>query len=421
MNREQRELWFSEHTSVELDTINWWLAQHARDEQIPPLGDWFVWFIRSGRGYGKTRTGAETVIHWVEQGYKRIALVGQSKADVRDTMVEVGESSLLGIAAMHKNIRIEYKPSLRRVVFPDHGAIAIIYSGDEPGQLRGPQHEKAWVDELAKFKYPDEAWSNLTFGLRIGRAPQILVTSTPRPIKLIRELIVKPTTIDVRCSTDDNIANLSPVFIREVIDPVRGTRIGRQEVSGEILDDNPNALWKRAWIDDARVNALPDLVRIVVAVDPSGSAGGDEVGITVQGSALIDNVWHFYLLDDVSLHGTPKQWGDAVVSAYNKWHADAVIAEGNFGGDMVTNTIQTVSGGRNVKVKLVHASRGKAIRAEPVSTAYEQGRGHHVGSFPILEDELVEWEPGMKSPNRLDALVWGATELILHKRGVFVG
>ena len=161
---------------------------------------------------------------------------------------------------------------------------------------------------------------------------------------------------------------------------------------------------------------MPDLSRIVVAVDPSGTTSGDEIGITVQGSELIDNIWHFYLLDDVSLHGTPKQWGDAVVSAYNKWDA-----EGNFGGDMVTNTIHTVSGGSNVKVKLVHASRGKAIRAEPVSTVYEQGRGHHVGSFPILEDELVEWEPGMKSPNRLDALVWGATELVLHKRGVFVG
>ena len=421
MNKAQKRKWIDARSDEELNTINWWLVYYAREEQIPPPGDWFVWFIRSGRGYGKTRTGAETVIHWIEQGYKRIALVGQSKADVRDTMVEVGESSLLGIAAMHKNVRIEYKPSLRRVVFPDHDAIAIIYSGDEPGQLRGPQHEKAWVDELAKFKYPEEAWSNLTFGLRIGRSPQILVTSTPRPIKLIRELIAKPTTIDVRCSTDDNIANLSPVFIREVIDPVRGTRKGRQEVNGEILDDNPFALWKREWIDNNRTNIMPDSSRIVVAVDPSGTTDGDEIGITVQSAELIDNVWHFYLLDDVSLHGTPKQWGDAVVSAYNKWDADIVVAEGNFGGDMVTNTIQTVSGGSNVKVKLVHASRGKAIRAEPISTAYEQGRCHHVGSFPILEDELVEWEPGMKSPNRLDALVWGATELILHKRGVFVG
>jgi len=421
MSPIQQVEWTNEQSDEALCSINWWLVEHARDEQTPPPGDWFVWFIRSGRGYGKTRTGAETVFHWVEQGVKRIALVGQSKADVRDTMVEVGDSSLLGISSMHSNIRIEYKPSLRRVVFPDHDAIAIIYSGDEPNQLRGPQHEKAWVDELAKFKYPDDAWTNLTFGLRKGELPQILVTSTPRPIKLIRELVNKPSTIDVRRSTDDNIDNLSPVFIREVIDPVRGTRIGRQEVGGEILDDNPHALWKRAWIDEARTNSLPDLSRIVVAVDPSGSVRGDEIGITVQGAALIDNLWHFYLLDDVSLHGTPKQWGDVVVSAYNKWQADIVVAEGNFGGDMVKNTIQTVSGGSNVKVKLVHASRGKAIRAEPVSAVYEQGRGHHVGSFPILEDELVEWEPGNKSPNRMDALVWGATELVLHRRGVFVG
>jgi len=195
----------------------------------------------------------------------------------------------------------------------------------------------------------------------------------------------------------------------------------RQEILAEDIEDNPGALWKREWIDAARTNDPPDLVRVVVAVDPSGSPRGDEIGITVQGSALIDSKWHFYLLEDASLHGTPNEWGSAVVAAYHKWKADAVVAEGNFGGDMVTNTINTVSGGRNVKVKLVHASRGKAVRAEPISAVYEQGRGHHVGSFPTLEDEMCQWEPGMQSPNRMDALVWGATELVLQKRGVFVG
>ena len=387
----------------------------ARDEQIPQPGLWRTWLILAGRGWGKTRTGAEWVRQQVKH-YKLVNLIGATSDDARDIMIE-GESGILAICPIAE--RPEYKITKSRLDWPN-GAKSLIFTADKPERLRGKQHMKLWADELAAWRY-QEAWDQAMFGLRLGDNPQAAVTTTPRPIPTIKELLALNTTVTVRGTTYDNRQNLAPQFYNDIIRKYEGTRIGRQELLAEILDDNPQALWKREWIDNARVNVLPDLVRIVVAVDPSGSAAGDEVGITVQGSALIDNVWHFYLLDDVSLHGTPKQWGDAVVSAYNKWHADAVIAEGNFGGDMVTNTIQTVSGGRSVKVKLVHASRGKAIRAEPVSTAYEQGRGHHVGSFPTLEDELVEWEPGMKSPNRLDALVWGATELILNKRGVFVG
>ena len=191
----------------------------------------------------------------------------------------------------------------------------------------------------------------------------------------------------------------------------------RQEILAEDIEDNPGALWRREWIESNRTNDPPDLARIIVAVDPSGGVRGDEIGITVQGSAKIDGLWHFYLLEDLSLHGTPKQWANAAVAAYYKWDADAIVAEANFGGDMVKNTIKTVEGGDKAKVKLVTASRGKAIRAEPLSAVYEQGRGHHVGTFSILEDELCQWEPGMPSPNRMDALVWGGTELVLGRRG----
>ena len=354
----------------------------ARREQLAPPGDWFVWLIRSGRGFGKTRTGAEWVIERARQGFQRIALVGQTKADVRDTMVELGESSIL-----HRSppwFKPEYEPSKRRLTWPN-GAVAMIYSGDEPGQLRGPQHDSAWVDELAKFRYPQETWDNLMLGLRIGGQPQALVTTTPRPIRLIRELIQRPTTVDVRRPTWDNLAHLSPVYIREVIDPMRGTRLGRQELEGEILEDAPGALWKRGQIEATRVDKGPDLVRVVVAVDPSatGKETSDEAGIVVAG---LGRDGHGYVLDDRTLRASPHGWGSAAVQAYHRWQADRIVAETNNGGEMVELTIRTVDA--NVPYKGLHASRGKRTRAEPVAALYEQGRVHHVGAFPELEDEM---------------------------------
>lgn len=388
----------------------------ARPNQLLPPGDWFVWFLRSGRGFGKTRTGAETVRIWASQGYSPIALIGETKADVRDTMIEVGESSLLRISPPW--FMPVYEPSKRRLVWPN-GAIGIVYSGDEPDQLRGPQHQKAWVDELAKFKYPQQTWDNLEMGMRIGDNPQVVVTTTPRPIKTVTDLLKDPRTVDVKGSTSDNAPNLNPVFLRRIIEKYGGTRLGAQELDGDILEDNPGALWKRHWIDDARYIAAPDLARVVVAVDPAATSTGDEWGIIAAGMAKIGGQAHFFVLEDASLQGSPEQAARAVATLYHKINADAVIAEANQGGEMVTLTLHTVDS--KLPVKLVHATRGKYVRAEPISAVYEQGRGHHVGAFARLEDELCQWEPGAASPNRLDALVWAGTELMLEQRGVLIG
>ncbi len=380
----------------------------ARPEQLPPSGDWFVWLLRSGRGFGKTRTGAEWVVERARSGFRRIALVGQSKADVRDTMIELGDSSILKAAPPW--FMPKYEPSKRRLTWPN-GAVAMVYSGDEPDQLRGPQHDSAWVDELAKFRYPDQTWSNLMFGLRIGERPQVVVTTTPRPIPLIKRLMASPMTVDVQRPSYDNIANLSPTYIREVLDPYKGTRLGRQEIGGEILDDNPGALWKRSDIEQYRVTDMPALQRIVVAIDPTATATGDEAGIIVAGVAMVGRDRHLYVLDDVSTHGSPHVWASAAVAAYNKWRADRIVAEVNNGGEMVEATIRMED--PRVAYKSVYASRGKVTRAEPIAAVYEQGRGHHVGMFAQLEDELCQWEAGSDSPNRLDALVWAATDLAL--------
>ena len=399
-----------EHKNEDADTVNWWLVHYAREEQIPPTGDWRIWLLLAGRGFGKTRTINEWANFraWDMSG-SRGAVVAATAADARDVLIE-GESGLLYVG--QESNRPTYIASKRRLIWPN-GSQAIVLSADEPARFRGPQYHWAIADELAAWRYP-EAWDMLMFGLRLGDDPRCAVATTPRPTDVIKDLVKDPMCVITKGTTYDNRPNLAPAFFSQIIRKYEGTRLGRQELNAEILDDNPGALWKRAWIDATRTNDPPDLTRVVVAVDPSGTTGGDEIGITVQGAALIGGDWHFYVLDDASLHGTPNEWGNAVVAAYHKWKADAVIAEGNFGGEMVTNTIQTVEGGKNVNVKLVHASRGKAVRAEPVSAVYEQGRGHHVGTFPALEDELCQWEPGMASPNRFDALVWGGTELIIN-------
>ena len=381
----------------------------ARPEQLAPEGEWFIWLLRSGRGFGKTRTGAEFVRQRVREGYRRIALVGQTKGDVRDTMIEVGESALLNVCPPWD--RPVYEPSKRRVTWPN-GAMAIAYSGDEPDQLRGPQHDTAWVDELAKLKYPDDTWSNLLFGLRLGRRPQICVTTTPRPIPLVKNLVQHPRCIDVRRSTRDNLANLSPIYIREVIEPLIGTRLGRQEIEGEIIDDAPGALWKRAQIDTLRVAKAPQLSRIVTAIDPAvtSSARSDETGIIVAG---LGRDGHGYVLEDLSLRASPHGWATQAVAGHYRWQGDRVVGEMNNGGEMVEATLRTVDA--NLPYRGVHASRSKQARAEPIAALYEQGKVHHVGHFADLEDQLCTWEPntGDASPDRLDALVWALTELML--------
>ena len=380
--------------------------QWARPNQLPPLSDWYIWLILSGRGFGKTRIGAEMVRQWAYAGYTPIALIGQTKADVRDTMVEVGDSSILKVSPPW--FMPEYEPSKRRLTWPN-GVQGIIYSGDEPDQLRGPQHAKAWADELAKFKYPQDTWDNLMMGLRIGDNPQVVVTTTPRPIKIIKEMAKDKAAVVTAGHTMDNRLNLAPQFLKLISQKYEGTRIGRQELAGEILEDNPGALWNRDIIDSNRSASTPDLVRVVVGVDPPG--GATECGIVVGGKDSND---HYYILDDRSLQDTPDKWAEAVLAGYNVNKADIIVGETNFGGDMVENTLRQAAQSRNIsfRYKPVNASRGKAIRAEPIVALYEQGRVHHVGSFSQLEDEQCEWEPGItQSPNRLDALVWCITEL----------
>jgi len=335
-----------------------------------------------------------------------LLLWGQMKADVRDTIVEIGDSSIMRVALPW--FRPMYEPSKRRLTFPN-GSICLIYSGDEPDQLRGPQHQKAWVDELAKFKYPVETWDNLEMGLRKGDNPQVICTTTPRPIKIIRDLIADSRTVQTRGSTLDNAANLNPLFIERMQSKYEGTWLGRQEINGDILGDKPEALWKRSDIDDNKVRQIPELSYVVVGVDPAATskAGSDDTGIIAAGKSKDG---HFYILEDYTVHDTPQKWGNAAITAYHKHQANKIIGETNNGGEMVEHTLKTIDS--NIPFKAVHASRGKATRAEPVSALYEQGRIHHFGTFPELEDQLCEWVPGAeKSPDRLDALVWVITEL----------
>lgn len=383
----------------------------ARPHQLPPPGEWLTWMILTGRGWGKTRTGAEWVTDQAKKGAKHIALIGQTKADVRDTMIELGPSSILKVS--NPKFYPKYESSKRRIIWPN-GCVGTIYSGDEPDQVRGPSHDRAWIDELAKFKYPQDIWDNLMFGLREGEDMRILITTTPRPIPIIKKLVNDPNTIPTRGSTYENKDNLPKKYFDYVIAPYVGTRLGKQEIEGKILDDNPDALWTRKVIDDNRRNKFPELVRVVIAVDPEATANekSSETGIIAIGVCVNGHGW---LLGDDSLKASPDEWGNAVVTAYHKYNADRIIGEINNGGDMIEYVIKTVD--PNVSYKSVRASRGKYIRAEPVAALYEQGKIHHIGNFPDLEDQLCEWVPGDKSPDRLDALVWGVTELMLNEVG----
>ncbi len=383
----------------------------ARPEQLAPCSDWDTWLILAGRGWGKTRTGGEWVCEQEAAGESRVALVGATAADVRDVMIE-GESGILACAPPHR--RPKYEPSKRRLTWPS-GTVATAFSAEEPKRLRGPQHAVAWCDEIAAWQYPDDTWDNLQFGMRLGARPRVCVTTTPRPIPIVRTLLKDPRAAITRGATFANRANLPGGFLRKMVEKYAGTRLGRQELYAEVLDDNPGALWKRALIDDHRVVAVPDFLRVVVAVDPAVSkkATSNQTGIVVIGIALVGGVLHGYVLADYSLYGTPNEWGVAVVKAYRLHKADCAVGEVNNGGDLVEANILAIDPA--VKFKAVHASRGKQTRAEPVAALYEQGRIHHQGYYGPLEDQMCDWDPtlGLESPDRLDALVWGVTETML--------
>jgi phage terminase large subunit-like protein len=385
----------------------------ARSAQVLPQGDWAVWLILAGRGFGKTRVGAETVRIWKRQGYQRINFIAPTADDLRDVMVE-GESGILAVC--HPSERPVYRVSKRRLEWPD-GSISLLFSADKPDRLRGKQADKIWADEPATWRYAQDAWDQAMFGLRLGDNPQAVVTTTPRPIKLIRALVADSraeggSTHVTRGTTYENKANLAPGFYSKIITAYEGTRLGRQELMAEILDDNPGALFHLTLIEGARVRKHPPLVRIVVAIDPAVSSreDSDETGIIVAAIDGRDPV-HVYILEDLSGIYTPDEWAKAAITAYHRWQADRIVGEVNNGGDLVEANLRTQDA--NVSYKAVHASRGKAIRAEPVSALYEQGRVHHVGMFSKLEDQMTNWAPAedKDSPDRMDAEVWAVTEL----------
>jgi predicted phage terminase large subunit-like protein len=387
----------------------------ARPNQLPPPGNWQVWLLLAGRGFGKTRTLAEWVCHQAASGQAgRIALVAATAADARDVLVE-GQSGILAVSPPW--FRPVYEPSKRRLSWPN-GAIATTFSAEEPERLRGPQHDAAVCDELGSWSRP-ETWDMLQFGLRLGRHPRCLVATTPRPTKLIRELLAGEgrDVVVTRGSTYENRENLAAGFFDQIIRKYEGTRLGRQELNAELLEDTPGALWNQAMIDAARLAAAPHLARIVVAADPAVTSGenADETGIIIVGK---DHQGHGYVLADASGKHQPVEWARIAVAAYRAHHADRIVAERNNGGAMVEATIRMVDG--NVPVTTVWASRGKTARAEPVSALYEQGRVHHIGTFSKLEDQMCAFTSDFDraragySPDRLDALVWALTDLMIQ-------
>lgn len=467
-----------------------WDTLLARPEQKQPAGEWSVWNYIAGRGTGKTRCGAETTIEVAQAAVRmvragtlpreeaKLHLVGATAADVRDVMIR-GPAGILRCSPPWFPAR--YEPSNRRIVWP-YGVEALLFAATEPDRLRGPQGIFAWADEFAAWQYPEETWDNLQFGLRLGPNPRTLITTTPRPIKILKDILKDHGSVKSAGHTKDNVRNLSPKAVARLYAKYGGTRIGRQELGGEILDDNPNALWKQGEIDQHRLRLPQSLIisgwskhadegwandgadpegkpnfdrllralesrmkraravleahhitlqRIVIGVDPavSNNPNSDEIGIIVSGCGRCScrgaEEVHGFTLDDLSGVYSPGQWGKLLVLLYNVWRANKIVAEINQGGNLVEANLRATEGGGGLPYDGVHAKQGKLIRAEPVSTLHEQGKMHHVSAHPKLETELTTWDPqdaSAKSPNRLDAKVYAETELMIGPvRTVFRG
>ncbi|WP_414462882.1 DNA-packaging protein [Hyphomicrobium sp. DY-1] len=439
----------NELTRAELEFIAHDWEIWARDDQLAPslmapcgrlpagkspgaIKNWRVWLLLGGRGSGKTRAGAEWVRSLARgedaspcsaagsrnasrraqtKDSPRIALVGKTLADVRNVMIE-GQSGLLAIHPAHE--RPEFEPSKRRLTWPS-GAIAELFSADEAEALRGPQFTAAWCDELAKWRGAERAWDMLQFALRLGDAPRVCVTTTPRNTKLLKQIIADETTVTVNLATADNATNLAPSFLAEMTRRYAGSAIGRQELLGEIVEDASDGLWRRHWIEEARVEAAPEMQRIVVALDPpvTATASSDACGIIVAGLGVDKRA---YVLADRTIQGrTPEIWANAALGAFDDYEADRMVAEVNQGGDLVISVLQRFR--ENFPVVKVRATRGKWVRAEPVAALYAEGRVVHVGRFDALEDQMCSFGADGtmrgRSPDRADALVWAITDLLL--------
>ena len=378
----------------------------ARPEQLPPEGAWRIWLFMGGRGAGKTRAGAEWVLDGVRTGaMRRIALLGATYADVRDVMI-AGESGLLPLGRAEG---LRYEPSKRQLHWPG-GAIAHVFTAEEPDGLRGHQFDGAWCDEFCKWAEPRKSLDMLLMGLRAGENPRAVVTTTPRNIPAFKALLAMEGVAVTRAGTFANAANLAPAFLEQMQRQYAGTRLGRQELDAELIEDNESALWRREWIERTRVREWPELRRVVVAVDPPVSVGedADECGIVVAG---VSDEGEAYVLADRSLRGlSPLGWAKRVGEAYEEFAADAIVAEANQGGAMVGEVIRQAT--PEAIVRLVHARRDKRTRATPAAALYERGLVHHAGAFPELEDQLCQYDGSGGSPDRMDALVWALADLV---------
>tara|TARA_R110001592_G_scaffold12848_6_gene60427 strand:- start:259 stop:1515 length:1257 start_codon:yes stop_codon:yes gene_type:complete len=398
-------------SDIELETrlirLKW--IKSARPKQITPKGDWSIWLILAGRGWGKTLTGAHDMAWYgLKNPDSRLAIVAPTFADGRDTCIE-GESGLLSV--LNDNVIANYNRSLGELQLKN-GSRYKTFSSDTPERLRGPQHHRAWCDELGSWKY-SETWDQMMFGLRLGEDPRVIVTTTPKPIPIIKELAKKDDVFMTSGSTFENKDNLADSSLKQLKEKYEGTRLGRQELYAEVLEDLEGSLWNREMIDKAMIKyneKLPDFKRVIVAVDPAVTANktSDETGIVV---CAIDYKGKFYILNDLSGKYSPDSWAKKAVEAYEGYKADKIIAEVNNGGDLVQKVVKTID--PNVSYKAVRATRGKFVRAEPIAALYEQNRVKHIERFSSLEDQLCSYNPEIssQSPDRLDALVWGLTEL----------
>ncbi|WP_449041561.1 DNA-packaging protein [Paracoccus sp. (in: a-proteobacteria)] len=406
-----------------LASLPWLFEFWALPHQLPPEGDWKSWVIMGGRGAGKTRAGAEWVRAQVEGPTpdapgraRRVALVAETFDQGRDVMV-MGDSGILACSPPDR--RPVWEAGRRRLVWPN-GATATVYSAHEPEALRGPQFDAAWVDELAKWKKAEESWDMLQFALRLGEHPQQVVTTTPRNVGVLKAILRNPSTVVTHAPTDANRAYLAESFLAEVQARYAGTRLGRQELEGVLLDDVEGALWTTAMLEGCRVDAAPALDRVVVAVDPSvtGGTGSDECGIVVAGVVCEGppQEWRAYVLEDASVRGGPVEWARAAIAAVARHGAERLVAEVNQGGDLVESVIRQLD--PLVPFRALRAGRGKGLRAEPVAALYEQGRVRHLRGLGALEDQLcrmtVRGLIGRGSPDRLDALVWAIHELMIE-------